>query len=513
MRYLVSYYPLDEGPGSKVYDRSTGYYPNILWDSEAANIRTPALIPDSRNGPYWTADPKPFRWCKPFQHFINGICLNAEKFLYFTRGTSHSVSFPAMDKSTQDFTVEFWAYLEPGAVPAHAEVLLSRQPDFSTKITMHVLDSSLVAFRCYVGGDDPTAISDDGSSFLECTNIARTTVNKRWLHLSCANAYTNYSKSSLRLRFSDGTVLANEAAGFHMNVTAGTTMKIGEDGSAGFTGAIRELRVWNYFVSTGGVMFQSRSELRSLAYTSRLLSYWKLQESAGGILYDSTKASARVSFLSTPASDPQWTELDVTPKLYLTGPSERFEVSTSLRPSIYADKVMRVLSALSTEVTPKEFTIGYKGSLSEFTVKLWMKVTTLGAPFRIYKPNHFQIGVSLDTAVPKLLVTFLVGNGLNFQVGDSKYALTSTWTMVLLSVSSKKDVAFGYVNNALGTSVQSWDLRSSAFIPGTSTSDKVYFTYSNCDIFLRSLQIDRVFTSYSAPIFFYDPVYYLPTLI
>eukprot|EP01022_Parablepharisma_sp_SALTPOND_P016815 TRINITY_DN255_c0_g2_i1.p1 TRINITY_DN255_c0_g2~~TRINITY_DN255_c0_g2_i1.p1 ORF type:complete len:3304 (-),score=130.69 TRINITY_DN255_c0_g2_i1:8396-18307(-) len=508
--FLLSYYKLNEAMSDKIYDSVVGYYPTLLWDAESEVAKSVPITVSLEDGPKWTVDKDAYRFCKPFQFLNKGVCVSTDKVLWFVKDTTKSVILPKV-KFPKDYTIEFWLFSKYDIGVPHTEQLFIRSPSNTAKISLIIGTSATI--RCYISGEGSTVVSEDSRPYLEYSGITSGEIRQKWVHISCANAISAFSMSGLR--FNGKTSASSVAKGFPVEGDLEDSLVIGKNGQDGFTGAMRELRVWNYFIPAGTTAILMRKEIRPLLYSTTLLGYWKLHESAGATLYDvSTKSqTAELPLSNATGSAPEWTEIWSVPngKLRLAGPSEMLERHNdpSYLGSVAIDKAMCAIAPLGTTVGPEALDFPYTEDLSEFTVRLWVKIDSLVGYFKIYKDKHFTINLSRDATYPQPLVSYFVGTS-NMQLNVSKNVDFGVWSRVHLALSSVELRAFAYFVTTASTYTHLLDQTNDMFKVESSTDPKIYFTYTDSDIYLKSIEIRKSFIAYTPPVFPTEPINILP---
>jgi len=499
IKYLLTYYRINEGSGTTINDIATGYYEALIWNVESSRKSTFTV---SADGPFWTSDKDNYKFCKPHQFYINNVCVNNDKALWFTSGTSKSLTLPSVSFDNS-YTVEFWLYAKYDPTPMRTEQLFIRNPSHFTKIELITGLGNVVTIRCRILEENSVMRSLDGKSFLEYKNIAEANIRLKWTFISCAN-----SEIMSQLRFhgqiSDDSVAKAFPVPDGTKFPLADTMEISKTGSSGFSGSIREMRVWNFFLSAGTSTLLMRSELRPMLYHTKLLAYYKLDESAGTKIYDTSFYSQTANFPANDASgdSPEWIEIQSSAqfKPKLAGPSEVLE---KLDDPKYAASVCvdRYLNAyISGTVGPVQIPLSYKELLKDFTVRIWARMLVVsGAYLEIGRDKAFKIRVTYNTAASPSLVTFYAGES-NKQIASKD--INSNLVRLHFAVSSTNHTAYVHLIQATGNVVYTAKVEDLSITVGNTADPGIYIKYSGSENWIRSIEIKNKYIEYATPALF-----------
>jgi len=508
IKYLLSYYRINEGIGTKIRDIATGYYSSMLWGQESSEARDVIITTSPLDGPKWSADKDDYKFCKPHQVYINNICLNNDKSLWFTSGSSKSITLPAVN-FTNEYTVEFWLYAKYDPTPGNTYQLFIRKPSKLTKIEIITDIGSVVTVRCRPLEETSIMRSLDGKQYLESKNYPETNIREKWLFISCAN-----SDVLSRLLFGSSSLINVQSSAFP--VVDGTkfpmtdSLEISSNGNSGFTGTIRELRIWNVFLSSSTSSILMRTELRPMTYHKTLLGYWKFDESAGAKLYDISLYSqtAYIPASDASGSSPEWIEIQTTsqkePKL--GGPSEILQKreDNSYVGSVYADKSLRY--SINGASTTFNFAINYKDTaLTDITARVWIRITSItgGGYFEIGRDKAFKITITPAPSGTANRITFYAGYPTK-QIAYKDVA--NNIYRIHYAASSSNHTAYIHLTNDNSNIVYSTRVDDLGITFGTTTDIGIYFKFSNCDVYLRSVEIQKKYIEYGSPAIFTEKI-------
>jgi len=511
---LLAYYRINEGFGNTLSDIATGYYNTLLWDLESTDTRTVTITTSVTDGPRWASDKDEYRFCKPHQVYINNVCLNNDKSLLFIRSTSRSIILPPVS-FTNEYTFEFWLYAKYDLIPSRTEQLFVRNPSRRNKIELITGAGNTATIRCRILEDTSTMKSSDGKDYLEYKNIATSDIRLKWTFISIANSDLT---SSLRFNGQISTYSVAKAFPIQTGIFFPMTdsIEINKSGTNGFTGSIRELRIWNYFMPTATSTLLMRTELRPMLYHKTLLAYWKLDESAGTKIYDTSFYSQTANL---PVSDvngncPEWVEIQTSGQLKpeLASPSERLEKFTNplYTGSVYIDKNLRAYAGTSTTIGPIQIPITYnEAPLTEITVRLWAKIGYITGNFELGRDKAFKIIFTHDPIYPLPIISYYAGE-TSKQIDTGRNIGVNEWFRIHFAITSSYRNAF--INFVSTTGQTSYNIKyhDTVINIGNTADLGIYTKYTDCDVVLRSIEIQKKYIEYGDPAIFAEKFNMIP---
>ena len=301
LRKAFVYYPFSEGSGTKVYNKNYFYYQS-LWQQTINDYST---LPSNA---LWTSDSSLPIICEANELFIQGRCVKQNNYLWFSRGKTNKIVLPLQEYGNE-FTWEMWLYLTV-PVTVHTENIVSRPS--STQLLLNY-DGTNIQFLFYGAGIGLNNYA--GLTYLSISRL-RATVSSIWVLVSCGNSVLQ-NTSFISAKSSSLLLGQTQSSAFSYINQNGNTLEISSDDvNYAMDGAVRELRIWRAFRGYTPSIDKFYSELDPIIEPN-LVNYWKITESAGTLLYDSSLTSSSASLVRyvVGLSNPNWISLSTNLQL------------------------------------------------------------------------------------------------------------------------------------------------------------------------------------------------------
>ena len=286
---LFIYYRLDEGIGTTVYN-SAPMNPKELYTADTELFMSSDLSSISGNMRWVTTEgPSTCRSQEFHWNLSNSSpCEYKEKALHFKRGLTTDAVISILPLS-MEFTFETWVRFERLGEGEVGDVILS-----------DIFDLQLE----FLSGPEDI-ISYTVKDGLEVTVASKSLKhslgnhNGDWVHVGLALC-RNLERSVLTVNGVEvvrkGHVLTNRNVD-RINITS--------QGN-GFTGQLRQIRIWNTYRSSGQIGIDSRRHFTHIGVDALLGIYWPLDEGTGYTIFDISKSRKNYEFEGNRTELPMW---------------------------------------------------------------------------------------------------------------------------------------------------------------------------------------------------------------
>ena len=296
--YLLkkSYYylPLTEGYGTTVINKVYDYYNTLLWGNILSNQQN---IPSNT---VWVSDPTLPFLCEGNEWLVSGHCIKTNKNLWFIKSSTYKIVLPLQEYNSE-FSWDMWIYWGSPA-GAHTETIISRPS--STKLELYS-DGTNTKFNFYAAGIGTT--NSMGLTYLSTTTQTKAAITGCWILITCGNSIS-FGKSILSARSTNTIFGVTVSTAFTLQSGKDLVLELGsDDPTYAYEGAIREVRIWNYYRGSTPSADSMYNELEPRTELG-LLHYWKLSESIGNTINDYTTQSLSSSLIRSVSgkTSPAW---------------------------------------------------------------------------------------------------------------------------------------------------------------------------------------------------------------
>ncbi len=215
----------------------------------------------------------------------------------------------------QDFTVEFW--IKPNASYSGDPVMISNKNwNSGYNKGFNISGYSGQTYRVNIG---------DGANRIDL-NGGKLTVNQ-WKHIA-----VSFDRDGLIKLYEDGVLVTFAKMQNIGNITSGLPLTINQDGTNTYglnlTASYKDVRIWNAALPEITIVDWANQDISSShPFYSQLLANYKMNETSGNSLTDSSANNNSATITGTPTRNPS-TTIDFTVYNYLSTPRETDHLPT-----------------------------------------------------------------------------------------------------------------------------------------------------------------------------------------
>jgi hypothetical protein len=300
MSYFRYHWPMNEYPYTTLYNHAVDHLYNIYSLYNPQSDTKPAAIDLTLDGAkgnwFWIDDPTLRCESYEFNHTKQGKCYPPNRALMFVRDYTHAIILQT-GPVEKNFTVEFWINI--------AKEESGLQEIFKTQYFTISYQDSAFTFNIF----NEVVLKDNGYK-----SVAKdVSALKKWTHIGVANVDLMDISSICVNGILKGS---NSAVTFTGTMTAWTI----SDDTYGFTGMIRDLRIWNQYRGPGRIHFDMHIwQWDFNAHNFNLLGFYPLDEAHGNALNDhsSYNPTGLLNYRvpSSSLNSPYWARADTLPVL------------------------------------------------------------------------------------------------------------------------------------------------------------------------------------------------------
>lgn len=325
LMHLKHYWALDEYPEKSIGERAINYPRDFYGPSNT--VRNFYKMKANANAHWINSFPESL--CESYEYYDTRTmrCVTRNKALMFVRGLTHSITI-ATSEVEKNFTTEFWLNLLD-----------------SESATQEILSTK--HFTLYYSNSKLSLAAAPSSDSLQQLVSSATFPTNLWTHVAVGNA--EYMGKS--------TIFVNAkeyASNTFLDFTDPITSWALSSDESGFTGTLRELRIWGEYRSAGRVrssMHAHQWDYDGLEF--KLVGYYKMDESGGVALCDyasrEPKSVANFGNSKSGLKTPFWTRAERLPAMCSYNHVYDFEKDACR----FGRKVLKIESEIELEVSQR----------------------------------------------------------------------------------------------------------------------------------------------------------------
>ena len=426
------YYKLDESSGTTLFESS------YRFDENYQNDYTTDI--SDLKGLSWDHQME-LRLCAGHERKVNQQCFARQRMIQY-KPTKYAPSKTADPISlANEYSISFWAYFSPQ--PSQFTIL---EKENHITLTIENEGTDLIyKFNGNNGSENKsgnTHILIDKTLFLTTTTFQYNT----WRYLSASNSrLLNMAQITVdeTVTADETVVVSDEAFEITSSESFSSYLCIGgtcdADTANTFDGLLKEFRVWNKFMGAGAIRSTMHRQLRG--DETYLQAYWKLTDSYGLIVEDSSPNGVQLELTALDDTRPPWVLLHDKEAPVICGVEEVYDdVHNACELPMRA-----MLPALTNDQIDLEFGFSEDDMPRELSYEFWVYVQDIpvaGESVVLQWPGRFAFAMDCDDQQARFVIESAdVANEETISVTIE----FQKWIQVAFAVSEELQIYSGFI--------------------------------------------------------------------